>query len=138
MSQAITTARTSTGADAPVTELTLVETLRVLEVAREMQKERSVAEQALARNQLREVLKIRLLNAAVVTGDKVTEADVDAAIAQYFARLHTYEDPPMSFAVFLAHLYVRRIQIAVTAGIVVACYALWRMVPVLVPYATPN
>lgn len=128
MSQTNTTASTATGSDVPVTELTLVETLRVLEVAREMQKERSVAEQALASNDLRAALKMRLLEAAVVTGDKVTEPDVDAAIDQYFARLHTYEDPPMSFAVFLAHLYVRRFQILVIAGIVAGCYALWTFI----------
>jgi hypothetical protein len=128
MSHAVTTPRGTTGSDTAVPELTLTETLRVLEVARGMQRERSVAEQALARHELREVLKQRLLQAAVVTGDQVTEADVDAAIAQYFARLYMYEDPPMSFAVFLAHVYVRRLYLAVIAAVVAAGYALWLFV----------
>ena len=128
MSHAATTARNMTGSEIATPELTLTETLRVLEVARGMQRERSVAEQALARHELRAALKQRLLDAAVVTGDQVTEADVDAAIAQYFAHLYLYEDPPLSFPMFLAHLYVRRLQIAVIAAIVAGCYAVWETV----------
>ncbi len=128
MNHTVTTTRDTTSANAAAHELTLVETLRVLEVARGMQRERSVAEQALARHELRDALKKRLLDAAVVTGDQVSEADVDAAIAQYFSKLYTYEDPPLSFAVLLAHVYIRRFQIAVIAGIVAGCYALWKFV----------
>ena len=108
------TSLSSTQRALPSAELSLTETLRVLEVARSLQRERSVAEQALARNELRDTLRRRLLDAAVVTGDTVTEADIDTAIDQYFARQHDYVDPPMSFSVVLAHFWIRRIEILLT------------------------
>lgn len=89
-------------------DLTLVETLRVLEVARGLRQEREVAEVALARDEIRTLMRKRLMDAANITGDKITEADVDAAIEQYFATQHLYADPPGSFSVVLAHLWVRR------------------------------
>lgn len=107
---------------AAAADLTLTETLRVLEVARSLQKERSVAEQALARHELRDALRRRLLDAAVVTGDTVTEADIDTAIDQYFARLHDYVDPPMSFSILLAHVYVRRFAIAIGCALAAALW----------------
>ena len=103
-------------------ELTLTETLRVLEVARGMRRERAAAEVALARGEIREIMRKRLIDAAAITGDKITEADVDAAINQYFSTQHSYADPPFSFTVFLAHLYIRRTQIAM---ILTAVGVLW-------------
>lgn len=100
--------------------LTLVETLRVLEVARGLRREREVAEVALARDEIRTLMRTRLMEAAVVTGDKITEADVDAAIEQYFATQHTYNDPPFSFRVLMAHLWVSRFSIVVVAGLILA------------------
>lgn len=101
----------------------------MLEVARGLQRDRAVAEQALARQDLRKMLRRRLLDAAAVTGDSVTEQDVDTAIDQYFARQHVYADPPMSFPVVLAHLYVRRflLLIAVTVILVTGFAIRWAM-----------
>ena len=98
-------------------DLTLVETLRVLEVARGLRQEREVAEVALARDEIRTLMRKRLLDAAVITGDKISESDVDAAIEQYFATQHTYQDPPMSFSVLLAHLWVRRLSLLLIIGL---------------------
>jgi hypothetical protein len=102
-------------------DLSLAETLRVLEVARGLQRERAVAEQALARNELRDMLRRRLLDAAAVTGDSVTAQDVETAIDQYFARQHVYTDPPLSFPVVLAHLYVLRFPLLIAAVVIVLC-----------------
>lgn len=101
-------------------DLTLVETLRVLEVARGLRQEREVAEVALARDEIRSLMRKRLMDAALITGDKITEADVDAAIEQYFATQHTYNDPPFSFLVALAHLWIRRFSIIVITALIVA------------------
>lgn len=98
-------------------DLTLVETLRVLEVARGLRQEREVAEVALARDQIRTLMRKRLMDAAVITGDRITEADVDAAIEQYFATQHTYQDPPMSFRVLMAHLWIRRFSVLLIVGL---------------------
>jgi hypothetical protein len=110
-------------------DLTLVETLRVLEVARGLRREREVAEVALARDEIRTLMRKRLMEAAVVTGDKITEADVDAAIEQYFATQHTYSDPPFSFPVLLAHLWVSRFSILVFAGLVLAGWLIVSWIP---------
>lgn len=106
--------------------LTLVETLRVLEVARGFRQERDLAAVALARDEVRKLIRKRLLDAAAVTGDQITEADIDAAIEQYFATQHTYADPPMSFTVALAHLWIRRAGIAlVTVGVTLLTLICW-------------
>ena len=99
-------------------DLTLVETLRVLEVARGLRQEREMAEVALARDEVRTLMRKRLMDAAVITGDKITESDVDAAIEQYFATQHTYQDPPMSFGVLLAHVWIRRYSLSIIISLI--------------------
>jgi hypothetical protein len=103
-------------------DLTLVETLRVLEVARGLRQEREVAEVALVRDEVRTLMRKRLMDAAVITGEKITESDVDAAIEQYFATQHTYQDPPMSFSVVLAHLWIRRFSIIPILGLILLAW----------------
>ncbi len=119
--------RRSSGYEVVAPELTLSETLRVLEVARGMQQERAEAEVALARSEIREVMRKRLIDAAAITGDRITEADIDAAIDQYFSTQHAYRDPPMSAAVFFAHLYIRRKLILFSLMTVVVLYVLWNL-----------
>jgi hypothetical protein len=109
-------------ASTSATDLTLVETLRVLEVARGLRQEREVAEVALVRDEVRTLMRKRLMDAAVITGDKITESDVDAAIEQYFATQHTYQDPPMSFSVVLAHLWIRRFSIIPILGLILLAW----------------
>lgn len=106
-------------------DLTLNETLRVLEVARNLRRQRSDAEVALARHEVRDMLRKRLLEAAAVTGDKVTERDVDVAIDQYFDRLYAYEEPPASLSVWMAKVYVRRNEIALLVGSIAAAVTAW-------------
>lgn len=109
-------------------ELTLSETLRVLEVARGMRRDRTAAEVAMARSEVREVMRKRLLDAAAITGDSIIESDIDAAIDQYFSTQNTYCDPPMSFPVFLAQLYVRRLRIGMIAGTLAFAYLVYQFV----------
>lgn len=107
-------------------ELTLSETLRVLEVARGLRNERQEAAVALARAEVRQMMRQRLLDAAAITGDPITEADIDAAIDQYFATQHLYADPPFSFSVFLAHVWVRRFRVAASLIVVFIAWYLLR------------
>jgi len=109
-------------------DLSLVETLRVLEVARGLRQEREVAEVALARDKIRTLMRKRLMDAAIITGDKITEADVDAAIEQYFATQHTYQDPPLSFSVFMAHLWVRRFSVLFILGLILFAWIIFSSV----------
>ncbi len=107
-------------------ELTLSETLRVLEVARGFRNERQEAAVALARAEVRQMMRQRLLDAAAITGDPITEADIDAAIDQYFATQHLYADPPFSISVFLAHVWIRRFRVVASLIVVFIAWYLLR------------
>ena len=92
----------------PGQHLTLQETLRVMDVAREMRDQREKAEEMFRRDDLRVALREKLLRTARLSGDNVTEAEIDAAIGQYMETLHTYQDPAPGLKRFLAHCWVWR------------------------------
>ena len=108
-------------------DLTLAETLRVLEVARGLRQEREVAEVALLRDEIRTLMQKRLMEAAAITGDKITEADVDAAIQNYFETQHTYSDPPFSFSVLLAKIWIRRFSLAIVVMLLTVALLVMRI-----------
>lgn len=88
--------------------LTLAEMSRIMDVASTLRKERALVEQQLNIDQIKAKLRERLLEAAKVSGDPITEKEVDAAVEQYYDRLHEFRDPPASFSKFLAHCWVLR------------------------------
>jgi hypothetical protein len=98
----------SRASNAAAADLSLDETLRIMDVARALRRERDVAELQFNRAEIRARLRDRLLASAESTGDQFTPAEVDAAIEQYFNNLHTYRDPPWSMSLLFAHLYIRR------------------------------
>jgi hypothetical protein len=107
----------------PGENLTLQETLRVMDVAREMRQQRETAEEMFRQDDIRKNLRDKLMRTARMTGDDVTEAEIDAAISQYMETLHTYEDPAPGMSSFMAHCWIWRDRIlfgaaslAVTAG----------------------
>ncbi|MBX3441330.1 MAG: hypothetical protein KF774_02900 [Planctomyces sp.] len=106
-------------------ELSLDEQLRIMDVARALRKERDVAAAQFNREEVRAIIRQRLMASTEITGDTLNEADVDAAIELYFNNLHTYRDPPWSLSLLLAHLYVRRLQVA--AGLAVVAALLWQL-----------
>ncbi len=104
--------------------LSLQEMTRIMDVAATLRKERTLVDEQLNIDQIKQKLRERLLEAAKVSGDPVTAAEIDAAIDQYYDRLHEFQEPPASFATFLAHVWVLRGPIlkavaAVVAGLVV-------------------
>ena len=92
----------------PGHELTLEETLRVMDVARELRDRRETAEEMFRRDDLRGQLRDKLVRTARMSGDNVSEAEIDAAIGQYFETLHRYQDPEPGMKSFLAHCWVWR------------------------------
>lgn len=104
----------------PGENLTLEETLRVMDVAREMRERRETAEEMFRRDDLRTQLRDKLMRTARMSGDNVNEAEIEAAIAQYFDTLHTYEDPEPGFKRFMAHCWVWRGRILAGAATVAA------------------
>ncbi len=97
----------------PLQDLTLQETLRVMDVAREMRENRESAEEMFRRNDLRSALREKLVRTARMSGDHVTEAEIDAAIGQYMDRLHTFEGPQAGMSNVMAHLWIWRGRVAV-------------------------
>lgn len=92
----------------PGEDLTLQETLRVMDVAREMRQQRETAEEMFRRDDVRRQLRDKLMRTARMSGDTVTEAEVDAAIDQYMETVHSYDDPQPGFKNFVAHCWVWR------------------------------
>lgn len=110
----------------PGEDLSLNEMLRVMDVAREMRRNRTVAEEMFRRDEVRTELRSKLMRSAVLAGDRVTEAEVDAAIDHYLQNLHTYNDPPSSFKRKLAHAWVWRKRIAAgTAAAAITIGGVW-------------
>ena len=109
-------------------QITLDEMLRVMDVATELRQQRETVEKEFAVDETRQMLRERLLAATSITGERVSEVEVDTAIAQYFSTLYTYREPPRSLNVTLAHLYVRRGQLSVSLVLVLALAgASWSM-----------
>lgn len=112
----------------PGQELTLEETLRVMDVAREMRDQRETAEGMFRRDGVRRQLREKLMRQARVLNEDVTEAEIDAAIEQYISKLHRYEDPKRGFKSFVAHCWVWRNRILAGAGTAaVLLGSLWYM-----------
>jgi len=110
----------------PGEDLSLNEMLRVMDVAREMRRNRTVAEEMFRRDEVRDELRAKLMRSAQLAGDSVTEAEVDAAIDHYLQNLHTYSDPTPSFKRNLAHAWVWRKRIAAaTAAVAITVGGIW-------------
>lgn len=106
--------------------LTLAEMSRIMDVASTLRKERALVEQQLNIDEIKAKLRERLLEAAKVSGDPITEAEVDAAVEQYYDRLHEFRDPPASFNKFLAHCWVlRKALTAAVVAVVGAAALIW-------------
>ena len=100
--------------------------IRDRDVAREMREQRETAEEMFRRDDIRAKLRDKLMRTARLSGDNVTEAEIDAAIGQYMENLHTYEDPKSGFKNFVAHCWVWRDRILMgAAGLAVATGGLW-------------
>lgn len=92
--------------------LSVAEMLQIMDVATALRHDRQLVEQELNRDQLTALLREKMIAAAKVTGEEVSPEEVDAAIERYYGRLYTFKEPPRSLTLLLAHLYVRRVEIA--------------------------
>ncbi|QDU88186.1 hypothetical protein Pla175_15580 [Pirellulimonas nuda] len=106
-------------------ELSVAEMTRIMDVAGTLRRERRIAEQQLSRDETKQMLRERLLEAARVSGDPVTEQEIDAAIAAYFENLHEFKPPEPGMETFAASVYVRRGPIAKWAVGIASAAVLW-------------
>ncbi|BBO33969.1 DUF6384 family protein [Lacipirellula parvula] len=109
--------------------LSLAEMTRIMDVAATLRKERTLVEQQLNIDEIKAALRDRLLEAAKLNGDPVTPAEIDAAVEQYYDRLHEFRDPPASFSKFLAHCWVlRKYLTAAVVALAGAAALVWGLV----------
>lgn len=101
-------------------DLSLQEMLRVMDVARTLRKERETVAKEFSRAETRAVLRERMLQTTAITGEELTEAEVDSALDLYFDNLHTFRPPQSGLSTTLAHAWIRRRPI----GCLVLCLAL--------------
>ncbi len=101
-------------------DLTIAETLRVMDVARQMRDQRETAEEMFQQDDLRLKLREKLLRTARVSADTVTEAEIEAAISLYFENLHAYQDPAPGLKSGLAYLWIWRGRLLAAATALVA------------------
>ena len=94
-------------ADGLSANLPLNETLRILEVAREIREKRETVDQAFQIDDVKALIREKLLKATEITGGEVTAAEVDLAIQQYYSNLNRFEEP-RGFEAKCARIYVRR------------------------------
>ncbi len=110
----------------PEESLSLQETLRVMDVAREMRDQRETAEEMFRRDDLRLQLRDKLVRTARMSGDNVTEAEIELAIEQFFDSAHSYQDPQPGMKSLLAHCWVWRGRlILATAALTTVLGGLW-------------
>lgn len=105
-------------------QLSLPELIRIMDVATALRKEDEVVEEQLNLDQIKVRLRERLLEAAKVSGEPVTAEQIDAAIEDYYDKLHEFEEPEWSLQVLLAKLYAHRITI-IKWGLAIAAVLAW-------------
>jgi hypothetical protein len=87
-----------------------------MDVAREMRDQRETAEEMFRRDDLRTQLRDKLVRTAHMSGDNVTEEEIELAIEQFFESVHTYQDPQPGMKSFLAHCWVWRGRLTLAAA----------------------
>lgn len=103
--------------DATRDPTTVPEMLRILDVASALRRERERAQRELAIDETKARLRERLRAAALESGDPVTEAEIEAAIGQYFGSQFEFRPPKPSLRLAIANAWIRRKQILI-AGVV--------------------
>jgi hypothetical protein len=111
-------------------EFSLAEMVRIMDVATSLRQDRELVEEQLNFDQVKGRLRQKLTEAAKVTGEEVTDAEVEAAIEQYYSGLHSFREPSRDFRIVLAHLWVRRRSILTwsVAGLAVLALITWLFV----------
>lgn len=81
-----------------------------MDVARAIRDEQLTVEQQFRIDEVKARIRDRLLESARISGDHVSEAEIDAAISVYFQTQFIYHDPPWGMSRLLAQLYVWRVK----------------------------
>src|SRR3989338_1159553 len=86
--------------------LKLDEFLRMVDVATTIRQKQEEVNQQFNINEVKEELKKKLLDTAQITGEQLTDFQVDGAIGSYFDGLYSFKEPKRDFETRVAELYV--------------------------------
>ncbi|MFO1054482.1 MAG: DUF6384 family protein [Planctomycetota bacterium] len=103
------------------------ELLRIMDVATALRRERERAERELAIDETKDKLRERLRAAARESGDPVSDAEIETAIAQYFRAQFEFADPKPGWRRLVALSWIHRGRVAVVTGVIVAAIVGLRM-----------
>lgn len=92
--------------------LSIAEMVRVLDVASEVRRKQEVLAQQWNAEEARAELKEKLRATGQTTGETLTDEQINAAIDWYYNRLHRFQAAKPGIGLAIAHVYVRRNQIA--------------------------
>jgi len=82
--------------------------MHMMDVASELRKQREIAGEQFEVEQTREDLRKRLRATADVTGENLSDGEIDAAIDSFFSGLYRFKKPEKDLNYRLASLYVNR------------------------------
>lgn len=108
--------------------LTIAETLRIMDVASSLRRERELVEREFSADEMRQGLREKLRAVAETTGESIGDEEIEAAINWYYRNLHAYREPKWSTSLLVAHLWIRRRTIlgwTLFAAIVIAIAWWW-------------
>lgn len=118
----------STATPLPGENLTPAEMQRVMDVARELGRDTDAARRMLGQDAVRQRVRARLLRYAEVSGERITESDIDGAIEHYVHSLLTFREPPWSWEKLIAYGWVFRYRgLAALSFAVVLIGAVWAL-----------
>ncbi len=90
--------------------------MRMMDVASLLRRQRENAEQQLDIGQTKAEIRKKLVATAEITGEKLTEAEIETAINSYFSGLYAFREPKKNVVYRMAQLYVDRARIALVYG----------------------
>ena len=110
--------------------LKLDEFLMMVDVATTVRQKQEEVNQQLNIHEVRDELKKKLQGTAQVTGEQLTDFQIESAINSYFDGLYSFQEPQRDFGTKIAELYVGRVRLAKKFGIppligVVAAGLIW-------------
>jgi hypothetical protein len=107
----------ATNSQEEVKKVDVARILRVMDIASILRKQREEAGKQLNIDEEKAELRKRIFNTAEATGEKLTEAEINAAIENDFSKLYSFQEPKRNFECRLAEMYTERRRIGRQYGI---------------------
>lgn len=105
--------------------------LRIMDVASELRRQRARAAGQLNIDQAKAEIRERIRATAELTGEPLSDGEIEAAIEHYFSGLYRFKKPARNLSYYLARLYVARrsvfCRVVLPVLLAAAVFAGWRL-----------